>query len=85
MTPALKLGPGVTMRSTEGSRAVGLALTAFLESLDGLIAVMDGVWLVWSAALVALMSDFERVRNRLSVVDHGLLGRGPARGCIVDR
>ena len=60
---------------------VKTALATLGSSLDGLIEALDqdGLTQLADADLVELMRDFERTRNRMSVVDHHCISDAEAR------
>jgi len=61
------------------------ALTQLDAALDQLVTVIEGgVNTVDDLGLVGFLQRFERVRNRLPLVDHAMLGEAQARG-LADR
>jgi hypothetical protein len=62
--------------------AVDHALDQFGTALEHLVKVVEdgGLDRYDDSGLVAFMQSFERFRNRLSVVDHRVIGDGDARG-----
>jgi len=77
---------GWCRRRGGGHPARRRALEQFGASLDRLVGVVEGGGLasVDDQRLVGFLQRFERVRNRLPLVDHAMLGEAQARG-LTDR
>jgi len=72
----------MTSGAEDGTTPVGHALDRLAASLDQLLAVVEGGGLERcdSPGSVGFLEGVERVRNRLPLVDHVVIGEGERRG-----